>query len=343
MVNTNSPASRLTGLFACVLVLAWAAEAAGQPELKFTLEHSYVLDVGSPAFTPEGKRIFTAGLSVKVFWDAATGKEVQKWETKSWRDENPVFSRSGKAVYLWGAKEVVGYEVATGKLLGQVELALDLSKRETWKSITSVAVTTDDQLVIAGTHGDKVCFWDLATGNTRELPAYPAEVVDARLSPDGKRVFATHLKGVEGRFRLSEVAGGKVLYDGPSIEQCERALGFSPDGRTFAFDGRRGLADEHQIRLIDPETGKVKADLRGHKGYIMSLAFSADGKYVATGSADKTARIWDAATGRSWAELRPGGQVRRVQFSPDGRRLVTGSDEPRGTIKVWDLNLPKSR
>jgi Tol biopolymer transport system component len=75
--------------------------------------------------------------------------------------------------------------------------------------------------------------------------------------------------------------------------------------------------------------------LRGHTHLVTSVAFSPDGRRLFTGSADKTAKVWDAATGTEVLTLRGHTDpVTSVAFSPDGRRLLTGSEDK--TAKVWD-------
>jgi WD40 repeat protein len=75
--------------------------------------------------------------------------------------------------------------------------------------------------------------------------------------------------------------------------------------------------------------------LRGHTDDVLSVAWSPDGKRLATGSVDKTAKVWDAASGEQVLTLRGhGGRVESVLWSPDGKRLATASwDE---TARVWD-------
>jgi Caspase domain/WD domain, G-beta repeat len=71
----------------------------------------------------------------------------------------------------------------------------------------------------------------------------------------------------------------------------------------------------------------------GHSGWIKSMAFAPDGRTILTGSDDKTARLWDAATGREIRRLEGHGhQVTSVAFAPDGRTILTGAD----TARLWD-------
>ena len=80
--------------------------------------------------------------------------------------------------------------------------------------------------------------------------------------------------------------------------------------------------------------------LQGHTDYVSSVSFSVDGGRIVTGSADQTARLWDANTGKLLRILSGhSGEVASASFSPDGSRIVTGSFDQ--TARLWDANSGK--
>ena len=110
----------------------------------------------------------------------------------------------------------------------------------------------------------------------------------------------------------------------PSPGRSPVALGWSTHEVTGLEAKLAGAAPLSRLQRV----------LSGHTDAINSVDFSADGARIVSGSADQTARVWNAASGELLHNLKRDGPVSRVVFSPDGGRILTASSP--GTVRIWD-------
>ena len=160
-------------------------------------------------------------------------------------------------------------------------------------------------------------------------------------TPDGKELISV---SDDKTVRFWDVASGepiRVLRPpiGPGDEGRLYAAALSPDGRTLAVGGW-GLKDAiGSIYLISVTTGRIERVLKGHTNVIHSLAFAVPpgGRLLlASGSGDKTARIWDVAAEECQRVLEGHtNSVYGVAFAPDASRLATASFDK--TARIWSV------
>ncbi len=149
----------------------------------------------------------------------------------------------------------------------------------------------------------------------------PAPVTCLAYAPDGKTLACGGYRAV----RLLDPATGAVTRTlaGPSDQV--QAMAWSSDGKFLAAaGGAAGVAGE--VILFDMATGKPVRTLQEHFDVVYAVAWKPNAAELATGSLDKTVRIWDAATGKCVRVLKDHADaVFGVAYSPDGKLLATGS------------------
>lgn len=122
-----------------------------------------------------------------------------------------------------------------------------------------------------------------------------------------------------------------------------RAVALSPAGDDGAGMKIAAANDDGTLRIWDADTGALDREIKVvNDGLVLSVAFSPDGKFVATGDETATMNIWDAATGeRVGVPMHHGGKVLSVVYSPDGALVATGGED--GFLTVWDASALYNR
>ncbi len=183
---------------------------------------------------------------------------------------------------------------------------------------------------------DPVSIWETATG--RRLATFPGRSEELEnLHLYARRSIVADIEQVG---RSSVAAGAGRRRQGPAA--C-RSQGRGVVAGLFARRPHRGhrqrrLRARPDHQAVGHGDGPIDGAWQGGEGTVASLAFSPDGRLLASGhlEARDNVRIWDAATGRRLATLEGHtDRVRAVAFAPDGKSLATASSD--GTVRLWDV------
>jgi WD40 repeat protein len=227
------------------------------------------------------------------------------------------------------------WDPATGALLATC--------RGHTSKVLGVAFSPDGARLVTTSADGTVRQWDAATGEEVEPPydRHTAEVFTAVYSPDGQWVASA---GADRTIRVWQATGRQDVAILHGHTGAVTGVAFAADGRRLASLSREYLfqAGDDSVRMWEVDPRATLPVLRGHDKYVYPVAFSPDGRWIASGSWDKTARLWDAATGEPCAVLPHSGFVLSLAFGPDGRWLVSGGDGD-DRLRIWDVATARVR
>ena len=283
--------------------------------------------VCSVSFNSDGKYIASGGEdnTIKI-WDAASGETIMTLKGHEECVADVAFTPDGKRLVSCSWDGIKIWDIAVSR-----ELARLIGHN---CQVESVAFSPDGKQIVSADCDGGIKLWDISNGTEQKTILNHTGGLRARhvaFSPDGERIVSGDSSGT---FRIWDTATGEELttFHGPKGWSSENAVEFSPDGKLVAScSGGMDMT----VNVWDATTGKELITLKGHELWVSCVAFSPNGKFIASGGCDSI-KIWESTTGRDIRTLRGHyGNITFVAFSSDGKKIISSCCEDQ-TVKLWD-------
>ena len=264
-LGCDEPALRLLGV------------AGGNELLEF---EGHTGAVRATALSADGKTLVTGGEdSTLLIWEAATGRRRSAFCSRFGPITSAAYSRDGSRFAVADEDHrILVCDGATGDELMEIT-------NEEANLVSCLAFSPDGKTLAAGDGKKSVCLWDPATGRALRKLEGPGDVNGLAYSPDVRLLVCAGDDGVR-------------VWDVKTFAEALPKVG--KGGVSFGFvsvspkDGLLAVAlEDGTIRLREIAAGKERRRFSGHRGSVTALSFSSDGRWLASGSADATAMLWD--------------------------------------------------
>lgn len=198
-------------------------------------------------------------------------------------------------------------------------------------SISALAITADEKLFASASEDKTVRVWDTESMQVKFLfRGFTEEISGVAFSPDGSQVVACSL---DGTARVWDTGKGKELKVLEN-DQPFASVAWHPGGTRVMLGASNSVIHAYDVEKWKPDGKPFKGT---HGNWVSSVAFSANGKLLASGSLDSSVSRWDQRKGKEQGAYKGGRMwVQAVQCSPEGDYLFASCRD--GTISVFSID-----